>query len=59
MRYSSTAVEFPKQGYKTQRIDCNTQMSNVIESSREKEPAATPNRSRAPFQGDFEYFKFL
>ena len=26
-------------------------MSNVIESSKGKEPAATPNRSRAPFQG--------
>jgi hypothetical protein len=27
-------------------------MRNVIESSRGKEPAATPSRSRAPFQGD-------
>ena len=26
-------------------------MRNVIESSKGKEPAATPNRSRAPFQG--------
>ena len=26
-------------------------MRNVIESSKEKEPAATPCRSRAPFQG--------
>lgn len=26
-------------------------MSNVIESSKGKEPEATPNRSRAPFQG--------
>ena len=34
-------------------------MRNVIESSKGKEPAATPGRSRAPFQGDFKYFKFL
>ena len=34
-----------------QRIDCNTQMRNVIESSKGKEPAATPSRSQAPFQG--------
>ena len=26
-------------------------MSNAVESSKEKEPAATPNHSRAPFQG--------
>ena len=34
-------------------------MSNVIESSKGKEPAAAPGSSPAPFQGDFEYFKFL
>ena len=36
MRYSSTAVEFPKEG--RHRIDCNTQMRNELESSKRKEP---------------------
>ena len=34
-------------------------MSNVIESSKGKEPAATPGSSPAPFQGDIKYFKFI
>ena len=34
-------------------------MCNVIESSKEKEPAATPNRSPAPFQGARSLYTIL